>query len=277
MKKILLIIAALLVPSFAYAWNQRPNQPDAVCAAFMPFGKVTDTQKHDTTPLCRQGYYVQHDNAAKEPLWAAWEITPQHVNGCVPRSNAFTADNALPADKRSTPQDYVGSGYDQGHIANDAHQSWDQQVEYESFLMSNMSPQLPGLNRGIWKLLETSTGAWTFSRNHTLLIYAGNIYTVGKDKTIGTNKVTVPHQLWKIVIDTQTKEVLAFLFPQAENQGNDLTKVQVSVADVEAASGLVFPLPAGADKKAKPALWPVDFKAVAAAKKTLCKGMIDND
>jgi hypothetical protein len=49
------------------------------------------------------------------------------------------------------------------------------------------------------------------------------------------------------------------------------------VADVEAASGLVFPLPPGADKKAKPALWPVDFKAVAAAKKTLCKGDPGND
>ena len=277
MKKILITLVALMLPTLAFAWNQRPNQPDNVCAAFMPFGKLTDTQKHDTTPLCRQGYYVQHDNAAKEPLWAAWEITPQHVNGCVARSNAFTADNALPADKRSTPQDYAGSGYDQGHIANDAHQSWDQQVEYESFLMSNMSPQLPGLNRGIWKLLETSTGAWTFSRNHTLLIYAGNIYTVGKDKTIGADKVTVPNKLWKIVIDTQTKEVLAFLFPQAENQGNDLTKVQVSVADVEAASGITIPLPAGADKHAKPALWAVDFKAVAAAKITLSKGAVDHD
>jgi DNA/RNA endonuclease G (NUC1) len=152
-----------------------------------------------------------------------------------------------------------------------------EQVEYESFLMSNMSPQLPGLNRGIWKLLETSTGSWTFSRNHTLLVYAGNIYTVGKDKTIGVNKVTVPNKLWKIVVDTQTKEVLAFLFPQAENQGNDLTKVQVSVADVEAATGLTIPLPSGADKHAKPALWAVDFKALTAAKKTVCKGDPGND
>ena len=277
MKKLLVILLALLIPSLAYAWNQRPNQPDSVCAAFLPYGKITDTQKHDTTPLCRQGYFIMHDNAAKEPLWAAWDITPQHVNGCVARSNAFVADMALPADKRSTPSDYAASGYDQGHIANDAHQSWDQQVEYESFLMSNMSPQLPGLNRGIWKLLESSTGAWTFSRNHTLLIYAGNIYIVGKDKTIGVNKVTVPNKMWKIVIDEQTKEVFAFLFPQAENQGNDLTKVQVSVADVEAATGLVIPVPLNTDKKAKPALWPVDFKSVAENKKATCKGWKPED
>ena len=277
MKKILLILAALIIPNIAYAWDQRPNQPDTVCAAFLPYGKITDTAKHDTTPLCRQGYFIQHDNVAKIALWAAWNITPEHVNGCVKRTNAFVADAALTADKRSTPSDYAGSGYDQGHIANDAHQSWDQQVEYESFLMSNMSPQLPGLNRGIWKLLETSTGAWTFSRKHTLIIYAGDVYTIGKDKTIGNNKVIVPNKIWKVVIDTQTKEVFAFLFPQAENQGNDLTKVQVSVADLEAATGLVIPVPPGADKKSKPTLWTVDFKAVAENKKATCKGWKPED
>ena len=270
MKKILITLVALMLPTLAFAWNQRPNQPDNVCAAFMPFGKLTDTQKHDTTPLCRQGYYVQHDNAAKEPLWAAWEITPQHVNGCVARSNAFTADNALPADKRSTPQDYAASGYDQGHIANDAHQSWDQQVEYESFLMSNMSPQLPGLNRGIWKLLETSTGAWTFSRNHTLLIYAGNIYTVGKDKTIGADKVTVPNKLWKIVIDTQTKEVLAFLFPQAENQGNDLTKARAAISAIENKAGVQFHFPTNMHELPPGQEWPVDYGALTNAKRAKC-------
>lgn len=277
MKKILITVFALLLSPFAHAWDQRPNQPMDVCKAFMPYGEITNIGKQKTTPLCRQGYFIMHDNDAKIPLYAAWNITPENVNGCVKRTNAFVADAALPPNQRSTPNDYAGSGYDQGHIANDAHQSWDQQVEYESFLMSNMSPQLPGLNRGIWKLLETSTGAWTFSRKHTLIIYAGNIYTVGKDKTIGNNKVVVPNKLWKIVIDTQTNEVLAFLFPQAENQGNDLTKVQVTVADIEAATGLIIPLPSGVSKVTKGALWATDFKSVSTDKKTKCKGWKPED
>lgn len=277
MKKLLIALVALLIPTFVYAWNQRPNQDPKVCKAFMPYGEITNTGKQNTTPLCRQGYFIMHDNDAKIPLWAAWNITPEHVNGCVKRTNAFVADAALPPNQRSTPSDYAGSGYDQGHIANDAHQSWDVQVEYESFLMSNMSPQLPGLNRGIWKLLETNTGAWTFSRKHTLVIYAGNVYTIGKDKTIGNNKVVVPNKLWKIVIDTQSNEVLAFLFPQAENQGNDLTKVQVTVADIEAATGFVIPLPPGASKVTKGAIWATDFKSIAENKKATCKGWKPED
>jgi endonuclease G len=263
-------IYALLVMAFAtvsYAADQRAPLPAAQCAQHVPYGQPVVT-KPDAALICRQGYFLYHDNAAKIPVWVAWNITPEHVNGCVARTDAFAADQSIPG-KSATPADYAGSGYDKGHLANDAHQSWDLAVEKESFLMTNMSPQLPGLNRGIWKLLETATGAWTFSRQHTLIVYAGNIYDTASAKKIG-NGVVVPMALYKIVVDKNTGETLAFLFPHKENQGNDLTVVQTTVSDIEAQSGITFPVPG--DKKAKPALWPVDFKAVADNKKSLCKG-----
>ena len=271
MKKI--IILALAFMAFgAQAWTQRPPAPPAACEIHVPYGMPQLQKQIDGTLICRQGYFTLHDNTAKIPVWTAWQILPQNINGCVPRSNAFAADQSLPADKRSTPQDYAGNGYDQGHIANDAHQSWDPQVEYESFLMSNMSPQLPGLNRGIWKLLESATGAWGFSSQHTLIVYAGDIYNVQKDKKIGKNMVDVPYGFFKIVIDKNTGATLAFLFPHKEKQGNDLTKVQTSVADIEDNTGIVFAIPPGHDKKAIEPIWPVDFKSVAQNKKQVCKG-----
>jgi endonuclease G, mitochondrial len=271
MRKLLFAIAALIsTASFSYAWNQTAPLSPQSCAALAPYGQP-QVNKPDATLICRRGYFTFHDNQAKIPVWTTWTVSPQTVNGCVPRSNAFAADQSLPANKRSDPKDYSASGYDQGHIANDSHQSWDTQVELESFLMSNMTPQLPGLNRGIWKLLETATGAWVYSRQHTLLVYAGPIYNTSQDKKIGTDQVDVPSAFFKIVIDEQTKEVLAFLFPHKENQGNDLTVVQVSVADIEKASGITFALPPGANKTVKSPLWPIDFKSVADAKKALCK------
>jgi endonuclease G len=271
MKKLYAFLALLVVSILPATAQQRAPLDPAQCAQHTPWGQPTVT-KPDAALICRQGYFLYHDNVAHIPAWVAWDVTPEHVNGCVARTNAFAADASLPKGKSATPADYAGSGYDQGHLANDAHQSWDLAVEKESFLMTNMSPQLPGLNRGIWKLLETATGAWVFSRQHTLIVYAGNIYDTAKDKKIGANGVDVPSSLYKIVIDKNTNEVLAFLFPHKENQGNDLTVVQVTVADIEKASGITFPLPPGASKTAKPALWPVDFKAVADNKKAVCKG-----
>ena len=279
MKKLLLSITALIGLSAvapAQAWTQRaPANPQA-CQVHVPYG-MPQVQKPDATLICRQGYFTLHDNQAKIPVWTAWQILPKNINGCVPRSNAFAADQSLPANKRSDPKDYAGNGYDQGHIANDAHQSWDPQVEYESFLMSNMSPQLPGLNRGIWKLLESATGAWGFSSQHELIIYAGNIYNVAKDKKIGPDAVDVPYGFFKIVIDRQTGATLAFLFPHKENQGNDLTVVQTTVKDVEDNTGIVFSIPPGHNKTVKEAIWPVDFKSVAQNKKQVCKGAPGTD
>lgn len=265
------LAASMLLGTLAtsIAADQRPPLPPAQCAQHVPYG-APEIKKPDAVLICRQGYELYHDNAAKIPAWVAWNITPEHVNGCIARSNAFAADQSLPAGKGSTPDDYVGTGYDKGHLANDAHQSWDDTVEHESFIMSNMSPQLPGLNRGIWKLLETATGSWVVMRKHTLIVYAGNIYDVAKDKKIGPGRITVPHQLWKIVIDKNTGEVLAFLFPQAEDQGNDLTTVQVTVADIEKASGIVFHLPPAASKTTKLPLWSVDYKSLTDAKHDAC-------
>ena len=270
MKQVLLSIILLLSTVSAHAWPQRANVAPQYCAAHVPFG-TPQVKKADATLICRQGYFLLHDNQAKIPAWVAWQILPQNINGCIPRSNAFVTDQSLPRGKSATPDDYAGTGYDKGHLANDAHQSWDQQVEYESFLMTNMSPQLPGLNRGIWKLLETATGAWGFARQHELIVYAGNVYDVTKDKKIGPSQVNVPYGLFKIVIDKQTGDTLAFLFPHKENQGNDLTVVQTTVQAVEAATGIVFAIPKGHNKAAKEPIWPIDFKSVAVNKRQLCK------
>lgn len=271
MKKLIIALAFALISSSALAWNQTAPLDNAYCVqTHAPWG-APQVQKPDATYICRRGYFLLHDNQAKIPTWVSWMVNPGTVNGCWPRTNAFVTDQSLPAGKRAAPSDYAGSGYDQGHLANDAHQSWDQQVEYESFLMSNMSPQLPGLNRGIWKLLETATGAWVYTRQTKLIVFAGNIYDVASAKKIGANQVVVPSALFKIVVDTYTNEVLAFYFPHQENQGNDLTRVQVTVADIERATGIVFPLPPGVNKAAKYTMWPVDFKSVADAKRAACK------
>lgn len=270
MKKLLFLLALFVsLTGAAFAWDQKPNKPIAECAAQMPFGNPTTT-KPNTTVLCHTAYAVLHDDAAKIPVWVAYTLTPPHAIGCVERTNAFVANNILGA-KSAKPSDYAGTGYDQGHLAPDGDMSWDQQVEYESFLMSNMSPQLPNLNRGIWKALESNVRAWAYGNNHNITVYAGNIYAVGRSKTIGSG-VVVPDYLYKIVIDNTTKQVLAFVFPQVEKQEIDLPKHLVPINYIESVTGISFPVPPGTDKtKAATAVWPVDLKKTADAKKATCK------
>ena len=267
-KRLLLLFFMLPLP--ALAWEQKPLLPPSFCSAQIPYG-MPQLAKPNTTIECHTAYILQHDNDAKLPSWVAYTLTPQHAIGCVRRSNAFEADNALPKGQRSEPSDYVGSGYDKGHLANNEDMSWDQQVEFESFLMSNMSAQTPATNRGIWKILETDVRAWVFDNNTPFTIYAGNIYSAD-GKTIGNNKVVVPDFLYKIIINNKTNEVQAYIFPNiATNQGTDITPFLTNVDIIEQKTGIHFPLPQGIDKTVKASSsWPVDLKTESGAKKSAC-------
>jgi len=271
MRKLITAAFIGMLATTAYAWDQKPSLPLDACKDEMPLG-IPKLAKPGNTIICRTGYALQHDQDAKIPAWVSWTITPQETIGCVKRTNAFVADDSLPKGQRAEVKDYEKSGFDKGHMVPDGDQSWDQQVEYESFLMSNMSPQYPSTNRGIWKQLETATRAWSFESKHDFLIYAGNIWGPD-DKTIGASKVKVPKALFKIVIDLQTKQVLAFRFLNTQaDVGSDLTPFLTSVAAIEKETGITFDLPQGAIKDFKAiTVWPINFKLQADAKAATCK------
>ena len=265
MKKLLLIL--LLAASSAFAWDQTPPQTPQACAAQVPYGMPVSTTQGIV--ICRHAYISQNDTHAKLPIWVSYALTTQHALGCVPRSNAFAPDASLPKGQRAELKDYAGSGFDIGHTAPDGDMSFDDQAEHESFLLSNMTPQLPGLNRGIWKLLETSVRGWALERGHTMVVYAGPIYNAS-DKTIGDDKVVVPHAFYKIVIDSSTNEVAGFIFPHVGNQGNNLLVVRATVASVEQQTGVKFSLPVAAKELPLTQLWAMDFGTLTKAKKTTC-------
>ena len=205
-----------------------------------------------------------------------YELLPQNALGCVARTNAFAANQFVP--NGAVPQDYAGTGYDKGHMAPDGDLSWDPQVEYESFLMTNMSPQAGSLNRGIWKLLETSVRGWTVQRNQSYTVVAGGVYNA-QDKTIGKG-VVVPHAFYKIVINNQTKEVAGWMFPHVApypNLGNDLTKFRLPIAQIEQQGGVQYPMPVGAIELQPGKEWAVDFGALTKAKRAKCGANASDD
>lgn len=266
MKKFLLLLA--LFATQAFAWEQRPPLPVQACQVHSPYG-FAQTQR-TAQPICREAYLVAYDAPVKIPVYVAYTLLPQNALGCFPRTNAFVADASLNGTG-ARPDDYAGTGYDKGHAAPDGDLSWTQQVEYESFLMTNMYPQHGSLNRGIWKLLETSVRGWAVQLNQPFTIYVGALYGAG-DPTIG-NGVIVPHGYYKIVINNATKEIAGWGFPHTKpyvNLGNDLTKFRVPVGQLEVAAGVKYAYPAGAKELAPGQEWPVNFGALTNAKRARC-------
>ena len=104
--------------------------------------------------LEREGYVLLHDSLKKIPLWVSYHLTKKHLQGIQERVDRFKPDPDLLEGERAELSDYKGSGYDRGHMAPAGDMKRSLKVMLESFYLSNMCPQTPGLNRGQWKTLE---------------------------------------------------------------------------------------------------------------------------
>jgi endonuclease G len=265
--RILLALMLALASTSSFSWDQRAPNPVQTCQVHSPYGFANTARP--ATAICREAYLVAYDAPVKIPVYVAYTLLPQNALGCFPRTNAFVADASVPNGAR--PDDYAGTGYDKGHAAPDGDLSWSQQVEYESFLMTNMYPQHGSLNRGIWKLLETSVRGWAVQLNQPFTVYVGAIYGAG-DPTIGKG-VIVPHSFYKIVINNTTGQVAGWMFPHTKpyvNLGNDLSKFRVSVADIQKSAGVQYAFPKNAVELQPGQEWPVNFGALTNAKRQKC-------
>ena len=196
--------------------------------------------------LCRTGYASGYSYKYKAPLWASFSITSasSYNDHKAARQNDFRPDSDIPTGYQSTTKDYDEPIYDQGHMADSAVIDFSKVANSETFLMSNVTPQIPEMNRaafgkkGAWGTLENNIRSWVKMRGH-LLITSGAIYD-SEPETIG-NGVAVPSYIYKIVMDVKTNNSIAFLFPaKDQNTGDRLKCYLVSIDDIEAITGLDF-------------------------------------
>jgi endonuclease G, mitochondrial len=176
--------------------------------------------------------YSEHHEGA---YWVFYCLTQNMLKG-----TAIRKDNFMPDPKVSTfsasPDDYIGSGYDRGHLCPAASMVVSQQAMDETFYMSNMSPQHPGLNRGRWKSLETKEREWA-NLFDTIYIATGAIYSDSLG-TIGKNQVTIPRYYYKILWDGDTR-LIGFVMPN-EKCPDVLEDYVVPVDSIERLTGIDF-------------------------------------
>lgn len=251
--RILLILLLFIIPSQAFSqdWRTRAPLPLSDCAVHIPFGMPLIVHA-ETTMICRRGYLIQHDNRARIPIWAAYQLTAEKAVGCVSRTNNFRQDPALPPGASATASDYARSGFDIGHMVPNADMRWNAQVEEESNFFSNAAPQEPSLNRGPWRILEDAIRAWVIERGE-VIIYVGPIYESHLGERIAF-RVVIPNAFFKVIIDPKTKEVMAFVYPNRAITGTSITDFAIPIPEVQMMANINLPLPPDAIFLSAP--WP---------------------
>lgn len=197
------------------------------------FNKEAEIVKHEAYTLC-------YDEKYEQAKWVAYQLTFQMCNNKEEeRTNNFREDFSVKTGS-STPGDYKKSGYDRGHLCPAGDMGWSEITMSESFFMSNMSPQKPKFNRGIWKTLETQVREWAIKEKELYIVTAG-VLEEGLP-TIGIkNKVAIPKYYYKVILDVygSEKKAIAFVMPN-EGSVRSIFDYAVTIDSVERLTQINF-------------------------------------
>ena len=184
------------------------------------------------------GYSLLYNETHEQANWVAYELTKEETNKVYDRTDKFITDPKF-ITGTANDIDYSGSGYDRGHLAPAADMGWSSTAMAESFYYSNMSPQLPGFNRGIWKKLEALVRTWAVE-NYSLYIVTGPVLTNGL-QSIGANTVSVPNYFYKVILDYYEPDIkgIGFIIPNA-GSSEPLQNFAVTIDSVEKFTGIDF-------------------------------------
>lgn len=185
------------------------------------------------------GYWLCYSESHEQASWVFYQLTRQRLEHSVTeRTNNFRADPAVQTGS-ATPEDYVGSRLDRGHLFNAEIASYSLVAENDCFYMSNVSPQSPSFNRGVWKRLENRERKYAKNEGK-LFVATGGVLHQGLRK-IGSNGVSVPEEFYKVILSTHGEHYkgIGFLIPNKQCK-DSLYNYVVSIDSVEHLTGIDF-------------------------------------
>ena len=187
-----------------------------------------------------EGYTVSYNSDYKIANWVAYELTSREATSSKnERLNKFVPDPMVKGAS-ATNGDYTRSGYDRGHMAPAGDMKWSAKAMRESFYLSNICPQKPGLNRGIWKVLEEQSRLWA-KENGSLYIITGPVYEDNL-KRLGKNRVGIPKSFYKVLCMKVNGKIegVGFLFENRDYGKTSLRSKMIPIDSVEKVTGIDF-------------------------------------
>lgn len=180
-------------------------------------------------------YTLSYNVSHKQANWVYYIPKIKIDTKAAKRTDDFRED-PLVGHGSAKPSDYAKSGYDRGHLCPAGDMTLSAEAMSETFYMSNMSPQIPGFNRGIWKSLEEQVRKW--GKRELIYVVTGPVFKSNKGQ-IGQNKVTVPGYYYKVIYAPTRQEMIGFILPN-EKTRKTWEDYVVSVDSVENFTGINF-------------------------------------
>ena len=234
------VVWALMVEQNRTATRGLPTRPDG--PELRIYGGLPNAAAygHPVLVLTNSGYLVGYCEAHRNPAWVGFSISSITVGSTAKRPSKFLTDTRTASPVAHG--DYTGTGYDRGHMAPNyaIGTRYGHEAQRETFLMSNIVPQSPDLNRIWWRVLEEKEANDFALRLERVWVVTGPLFA-GEVKKL-PNGVDVPSAFYRIILDEENGQprVLAFIAPQTVTGHEPLAQFLTSVREVERQTGLDF-------------------------------------
>ena len=194
----------------------------------------------DIVTLDRGEFRIGWSPSLRRPVWAAYHVPRRAAFDAGKRPN-FQRDRSVKSTP--APRDYERSGYDRGHLVpNHAIVTrFGPEAQRKTFLMTNIAPQKPNLNRGPWREMEQCIADLWTAKYGELWVIVGAVPAKTRT-TLASAAIDVPEKYY-MVIASQTEDsvrLLAVLFDQTVDRWAYPRRHIVSVDELEHLTGLDF-------------------------------------
>jgi endonuclease G len=204
------------------------------------YGGIPAVASQTSITLLRNiAYYAGYCDDRRNPLWVAYRLDAKETGEKLKRPKGFKTD--LRTLSRIAPNDYSKSGYDRGHMAPNSAiaMRYGLEAQLETFLMSNIVPQTPELNRKVWQRIEKMEDEYA-NRLESIWVLTGPVF----DEHIQTitNNIEIPDAFFKIIFDEEKGNLrtMAFLIPQTVTGKEPIEHFFTSIDEIEKLTGLDF-------------------------------------
>lgn len=207
-----------------------------------PYG-ASIIKSYDTEQICHINYMSQYNKELHDPIVVNWVLTKDELqNACIKRSS-FRQD-PLANGSDISPREYIRSGYDKGHMSPAEDNAWNQTTEDQSFYMTNMTPQVPELNRDGWKYFEQIERQYALQYGK-VIIWSGPIFVSFSNIR---NEIRIPDYFWKVIFIPSMNKTVSILVPNKQVRGQDILTYLSTPNEIEQKANIVIPLPVNVDK-----------------------------
>ena len=236
------------LPPFG-AWAELPAPKENANYQYVThYGPLSNDKKVRNYSIC-------FDKTKKAALWVAYPIHNAYLTGSGSRTDAWAFDPIIPmAYQANCVYNSYRRSYDRGHQLPSADRLATDELNAQTFYMSNMTPQLNRLNQDMWTKLEARVRGNKCS--DTLYVVTGAIFNSNATTFDGAgNVVSLPTNYYKVLLRTKSgstgkaikdcsdSELISIGFwVEQKSYGNiePPRSICTSVADIEAKTGFTF-------------------------------------